>query len=36
MIKIRYAFPAVLIKHQTIPLEVVIIGSIFCLQVLGV
>ena len=28
MIKIRYAFLAVLIKHQTIHLEGVIIGSI--------
>ena len=35
MIKIRYAFLAVLIKHQTIHLEWVIIGSIFCLQVDG-
>ena len=32
MIKIRHAFLVVLIKHQTIDLEGVIIGSIFCLQ----
>ena len=35
MIKIRYPFLAVLIKHQTMHLEGVIIGSIFCLQVDG-
>ena len=35
MIKIRYAFLAVLIKYQTIHLEGVIIGSIFCLKVDG-
>ena len=35
MIKIRYAFPAILIKHQTIHLEGVIIGRIFLLQVDG-
>ena len=32
MIKIRYAFLAVLIKHQTTHLEGVIIGRIFCFQ----
>ena len=32
MIKIRYAFPAVLIEHQTMHLEGVIIGRIICLQ----
>ena len=35
MIKIRYAFLAVLIEHQTIHLEGVMIGRIFCLQVDG-
>ena len=35
MIKIRYAFPAVLIEHQTMHLEGFIIGSIFCLRVDG-